>query len=61
MSRVEAEPIRFTFHPSLLAEKRLAHAAFLADRDRAQDELWAQIAADRAARKHAHQWMETRT
>jgi len=59
--RVESEPIRLTFHPSLLAEKRLAHAEFLAARDAEDAALWAQIAADRAARKHAHQWMETRT
>lgn len=62
MSRVESEPIRLTFVPSLIEQKRAAQAAFIAARDKADADLWAQIRADRAARqaREAGRWMETR-
>lgn len=62
MSRVESEPIRLTFVPSLIEQKRAAHAAFIAARDKADAELWAQIRADRADRqaREADRWLETR-
>lgn len=62
MSRVASEPIRFTFVPALRAEKRLAQAEFIAARDKADADLWAQIRADRAARQHRDtgRWSDTR-
>ncbi len=59
---IESEPIRLTFVPSLLEEKRAARAAFIAARDKADADLRAQIRADRAARqaREAGRWSDAR-
>ena len=62
MSRIESDPIRLTFVPSLIEQKRAAHAAFIAARDKADAELWAQLRADREARqaREAGRWSDAR-